>query len=77
MKKLGTPIGAGPGSANENVGLDGVGTPLLVTGGGGVAGFLALLGFLRLAFGAPGWVRFFPACEVPGLSVFCLLPGEV
>ena len=27
MKKFGTPIGAGPGSANEKVGLDGVGTP--------------------------------------------------
>jgi hypothetical protein len=28
MKKFGTPIGAGPGSESENVGLDGVGTPL-------------------------------------------------
>jgi hypothetical protein len=27
MKKLGTPIGAGPGSAKENVGLAAVGTP--------------------------------------------------
>jgi hypothetical protein len=27
MKKFGTPSGAGPGRANENVGLDGVGTP--------------------------------------------------
>ena len=27
MKKFGTPIGAAPGSANENVGLDAVGTP--------------------------------------------------
>jgi hypothetical protein len=38
MKKFGTPIGAAPGSANENVGLAGVGTPLGVTGGGGVGG---------------------------------------
>jgi hypothetical protein len=28
MKKFGTPSGAAPGSANENVGLAGVGTPL-------------------------------------------------
>ena len=27
MKKFGTPIGAGPGSAKENVGSAGVGTP--------------------------------------------------
>lgn len=27
MKKFGTPSGAGPGSAKENVGLAGVGTP--------------------------------------------------
>jgi hypothetical protein len=27
MKKFGTPIGAGPGRANEKVGFDGVGTP--------------------------------------------------
>jgi hypothetical protein len=27
MKKFGTPIGAGPGNANENVGFDDVGTP--------------------------------------------------
>jgi hypothetical protein len=32
MKKFGTPIGAGPGSANENVGFDGVGTPPLPCG---------------------------------------------
>lgn len=27
MKKLGTPIAAGPGSEKEKVGLEGVGTP--------------------------------------------------
>src|SRR5437870_445121 len=37
MKKFGTPIGAGPGRANENVGLAGVGTPPFVRGCG--AGF--------------------------------------
>jgi hypothetical protein len=35
MKKLGTPIGAGPGSAKEKLGFEGVGTPLLVRCGGG------------------------------------------
>jgi hypothetical protein len=34
MKKLGTPIGAGPGSAKEKLGFEGVGTPLLVRCGG-------------------------------------------
>lgn len=44
MKKLGTPIGAGPGSANEKLGFEGVGTPLFVRWGGGedVAGFFFL-----------------------------------
>ena len=37
MKKFGTPSGAGPGSANEKVGLDGVGTPFLEVLGGGLA----------------------------------------
>ncbi|MGZ4307549.1 MAG: hypothetical protein ACXVEW_13030 [Solirubrobacteraceae bacterium] len=35
MKKLGTPIGAGPGSANEKLGFEGVGTPPVVRWGGG------------------------------------------
>jgi hypothetical protein len=30
MKKLGTPIGAGPGSESEKVGLEAFGTPLPV-----------------------------------------------
>jgi hypothetical protein len=34
MKKFGTPIGAGPGSANENVGFAAVGTPPLPEGFG-------------------------------------------
>jgi hypothetical protein len=29
MKKFGTPSGAAPGAANENVGFAGVGTPLV------------------------------------------------
>jgi hypothetical protein len=38
---LGTPIGAGPGSENEKLGFEGVGTPPLVRGGGDeeLAGF--------------------------------------
>jgi hypothetical protein len=44
MKKLGTPIGAAPGSAKEKLGFDGVGTPLLVRCGGfeDLAGFFCL-----------------------------------
>jgi hypothetical protein len=38
MKKFGTPSGAGPGVANEKVGLEGVGTPFAVNGGGGCGG---------------------------------------
>src|SRR5947209_503080 len=49
MKKFGTPIGAGPGRANEKVGLAGVGTPPLVAGGGGV-GAIFLFGFCFFFF---------------------------
>src|SRR5947209_11493403 len=42
MKKLGTPSGAGPGSAKEKVGLAGVGTPCGVLAAGALAGFLAV-----------------------------------
>jgi hypothetical protein len=35
MKKFGTPIGAGPGRAKENVGFAAVGTPPADRGGGG------------------------------------------
>ena len=41
MKKFGTPIGAGPGNANEKVGFAAVGTPLLVFGDGGFLVFEA------------------------------------
>jgi hypothetical protein len=47
MKKFGTPIGAGPGSANENVGFDGVGTPFPELFGLG----FGLLGAFDLGFG--------------------------
>ena len=47
MKKFGTPRGAGPGSANEKVGLAGVGTPGPV--GPVVAGDFGVLPFLVLA----------------------------
>jgi hypothetical protein len=82
MKKLGTPIGAGPGSANEKLGLAAVGTPLLVVGGGGVGGFDALgflaLGFFGLGWGAEElWFRLLPAFEVPEFNFvgFWLLVG--
>lgn len=42
MKKLGTPSGAAPGSAKENVGLAGVGTPFLVAGACGLVGLLVV-----------------------------------
>jgi hypothetical protein len=35
MKKFGTPSGAGPGTENEKVGFDGVGTPFFAVGAGG------------------------------------------
>lgn len=48
MKKLGTPIGAGPGSAKEKLGFEGVGTPPLVRWGGDeeLAGFFFFFLFL-------------------------------
>jgi hypothetical protein len=46
MKKLGTPIGAAPGSANEKLGLEGVGTPPLVRWGGGDLGLVFFFLFL-------------------------------
>jgi hypothetical protein len=51
MKKFGTPIGAAPGSANENVGFDGVGTPPAPVFGGGVGLGLPAGGFV-VFFGA-------------------------
>lgn len=79
MKKFGTPMGAGPGSAKENVGLAGVGTPLLVLVGAGaggvffflgVFGFLGFLGFLGglgfFGFGAVGCAPLFGGGELPG-----------
>src|SRR2546423_13537458 len=69
MKKLGTPIGAGPGSESEKVGLDAWGTPLPV--GPVVSGFVVPgvveAGFFDLA-GA-----FF--CCFLGLFGFCVVGG--
>jgi hypothetical protein len=42
MKKFGTPIGAAPGSAKENVGFDDVGTPPLPRGLAGLEDFFCL-----------------------------------
>jgi hypothetical protein len=81
MKKFGTPIGAGPGRAKENVGLAAVGTPLLVLGGGGVGGFFVLCGlafgfFFGLGWGAEeAFLRLLPAFEVPEFSLTGLWPG--
>lgn len=76
MKKFGTPIGAGPGSANENVGFDGVGTPLLLVAGWLLDGLGVGLGFdwgfglgfgaglgLEVDFGLPGWAGEVLWCE--------------
>lgn len=41
MKKFGTPSGAGPGKANENVGFAGVGTPFFDVAAGGFGTFFA------------------------------------
>jgi len=46
MKKLGTPIGAAPGSAKEKLGFEGVGTPLLVRWGGGADDLVFFFFFL-------------------------------
>jgi hypothetical protein len=43
MKKFGTPIGAGPGSAYEKVGLDGVGGVLRAVADGFGAGETTVL----------------------------------
>jgi hypothetical protein len=43
MKKFGTPIGAGPGRAKENVGFAGVGTPPEDLGAGGLDAFFWLV----------------------------------
>jgi hypothetical protein len=52
MKKFGTPIGAAPGSANEKVGFDGVGTPPGPVFGGAVG--LGLLAGGLGGFGGAG-----------------------
>jgi hypothetical protein len=80
MKKLGTPIGAAPGSAKEKVGFDGVGTPAPVTGDLGLLGVLALglpgvlvglLGVVGVVVG-PWWEGFW---TLPGPVVFGGLDG--
>ena len=84
MKKFGTPSGAAPGAANENVGFAGVGTPLALV----VLLPLLLPLPLFLCFGLllllllllplpPEWVLDRP-CEFPGWLCddgFCVLPG--
>src|SRR5205085_2656346 len=73
MKKFGTPIGAGPGSANENVGFDGVGTPPgpIVGGALTVAGLclcdFALAGPEVAPWCEPGWAEPPELCGGPDL----------
>jgi hypothetical protein len=81
MKKLGTPIGAGPGSANEKLGFDGVGTPLEVRCGGGDAGLVAFFFLFCLFFCLPDELFEPPEPTVPA-GARCLdgrwdLPGDV
>ena len=69
MKKLGTPIGAGPGSEKEKVGLVGVGTPVVVRSG--VAGF-----FVAVAQQAHGIIREFLAIRHPA-QLLRQFPGQL
>lgn len=69
MKKLGTPIGAGPGSESEKLGLEADGTPLPV----GSATFLALA--LRWSAGCVGVGEVVVVCR--WLEGFCFLVGRL
>jgi hypothetical protein len=68
MKKLGTPIGAGPGREREKVGLEGPGTPLPDGSDGPEFFDFPLAGLLELGVvlleDGPGW-----------LEDFCFLGG--
>jgi hypothetical protein len=78
MKKFGTPSGAGPGSANEKVGLAGVGTPGPVIPVGVGFCFAALLTvFLNFAVRVEAFLRSLPTellgflkAEVTGFVFF-------
>lgn len=56
MKKFGTPIGAAPGSANEKVGLAGVGSPALVVSGATGGGLGVVAGAVVEVFGGATWL---------------------
>ncbi|GAC1580838.1 MAG: hypothetical protein NVS3B18_14460 [Candidatus Dormibacteria bacterium] len=72
MKKFGTPIGAGPGSESEKVGLDAVGTPLPV---GSVTFGVALALAFALALRCPlPWGVVVVCGRVEG---FCFLVGRL
>src|SRR5947209_7536284 len=78
MKKFGTPTGAGPGKANEKVGLAADGTPPPVRGAGGfgacgVAFGLPLL--LLLLLRLPRLPRLPPCRDRPPPPVLLLPPG--
>jgi hypothetical protein len=78
MKKFGTPMGAAPGRAKENVGLAGVGTPPLPVGGGALGAAAGALGVVPGVFG----VGFAPGFLLAGggegcLDGCCPVPGPV
>ena len=67
MKKFGTPSGAGPGTENEKVGFDDVGTPFLAVGAGGLDGCEVVVEGLG-PVGPVGWLPLFPVGPVvPGV----------
>jgi hypothetical protein len=80
MKKFGTPIGAGPGSAKEKVGFAGVGMPLGATGGAGLgAAGAGLAGFLVAGADVGPWWEVgwaWPGPELDG-AVAVLFCGPV
>jgi hypothetical protein len=80
IKKFGTPNGAGPGSANENVGFAAVGTPFLDTGANGLAADVVVVVVVGVvAFVPVPFVSFPPGPVAPdGLRTgFLPFPGDV
>ena len=63
MKKFGTPMRAGPGSASEKVGFSGVGEP-----SGFSAGGAASLGLRTLSLARPTPESRFPSARLTGFS---------
>ena len=82
MKKFGTPSGAAPGSANEKVGFETVGTPPGPIGGGGFEG--AFFEFVDVDFfcveddelfcGVVPWFTELPECDPDEGLLWCEEP---